>query len=174
MECRICHEEKELTEFKKKSGGYDTICKVCYAPLNREYNRQYHKTFKGWIRVSWSRMNIRAGNRGNKYPTYTHVKVLMTREEFVAWAQPQEPIWRGIKESNDSPTIDRIDPDGHYEISNIQILSLRENSSRNTGRHLRTPEALVRHIVAMAKKLNISLSTVAELIIKEQVDCSTK
>lgn len=92
----------------------------------------------------------------------------MSREEFETWALPQESIWTKIKESNDSPTIDRIDPDGHYQISNIQILGRRENSSRNTGRHLRNPEALVRYIVNSAKKLGIPLSTVAELIIKEQ------
>lgn len=121
-------------------------------------------------------MNKRAGNKNGKYPTYANIEIKMTREEFETWVNEFESQWNQIKESGDVPTIDRIDPEGHYEISNIRVLGRRENSRQNapSKRRPQTLEQLGTYIVRCAKRLNIPLDSVVELIIKEQVDCSTK
>jgi hypothetical protein len=49
---------------------------------------------------------------------YAHVKVLVEREEFVAWFQTRD---------FEGASVDRIDSRGHYEFSNMQVISLREN-----------------------------------------------
>jgi hypothetical protein len=75
------------------------------------------------------RMWVNINSRVNFSPDYRHVKVLMSQLEFFRWALPR------IKEfcekyPNETPSIDRIDPRGNYEIENIQILSRRENLSK--------------------------------------------
>jgi hypothetical protein len=60
-------------------------------------------------------------SRVRKDSAYQHVKILITREEFIAWFRAND--WDGC-------TVDRIDPKGHYEFSNMRLISLSENSRR--------------------------------------------
>lgn len=85
---------------------------------------RYYATPKGRAARAWSGMKYRSGRPG----TYAHVELRMTRAEFVAWAVPEYERW--IAENPGAqPSIDRIDPRGHYELANIRIIDQRLNSA---------------------------------------------
>ena len=88
-------------------------------------------TAEGAAKWAWNRISARAGGkyisrvRTTTNP-YTHVRLLMTRAEFLEWAIPAYRHWfatqKGIR-----PSIDRIDSHGHYQLSNIRLIPLDEN-----------------------------------------------
>ncbi len=75
-------------------------------------------------RNAWSSLNNRCGNRDGHHPSYAHVKVRVTREEFIAWYLPR--YFTGC-------AVDRIDSTGHYELSNIQLLTKAENAKKTSN-----------------------------------------
>ena len=94
---------------------------------------------KGWrgslqltVGAAWNRLTSRAGGKYG-FKGYEHVEVRMTRAEFVAWALPEYALWFRSR-PDETPSIDRIDNDGHYELANIRLVSLAENL-RNTPYH---------------------------------------
>jgi len=81
---------------------------------------------------AWHMLNARAGAKYNFSKCYINVEVRMTREEFLEWAIPEYELWLA-EHPNQTPSIDRADPNGHYEIGNLQILEVQEN--RRKARH---------------------------------------
>lgn len=81
----------------------------------------------------WNRIKQRAGNKNGKEPYYKNIKLLLTREEFIEWVTPKLTLWFNLYGSFEDISIDRILEDGHYEISNLQLLSMNEN--RKKQRH---------------------------------------
>ena len=63
---------------------------------------------------------IRAETKKNS--CYAGVKCRMTLDEFVDWFMPRD---------YDGCSVDRIDRHGHYEISNIQMIPLKENIAKD-------------------------------------------
>lgn len=53
---------------------------------------------------------------------YAGVQMLVSKEEFVAWFAPLD--FPGC-------SVDRIDPAGHYELSNMQVIDKRENARKD-------------------------------------------
>lgn len=76
-------------------------------------------------------------NRIKRSPRYKKRGIIceMSREEFCAWCEERryliEPLLE-LRKYNRAlgPSVDRIDPDGHYSIDNIRILTWSENSAR--------------------------------------------
>jgi len=65
--------------------------------------------------------------RCKTYAAYKAIKILLTKEEFLAWAVPAIEKFLE-KYPGESPSIDRYpDPDGHYRFGNIRIISARLN-----------------------------------------------
>lgn len=62
------------------------------------------------------------------------IKVMMTSDEFVEWATPLIEEFQTLY-PGDKPSIDRIDPNGHYEFGNIRIISLKKNIIRSRFLH---------------------------------------
>lgn len=87
----------------------------------------YRDTIKAKVTKTWYGLTRRAENESGYYPSYKNVKLLMTREVFVEWYTEQLEKWTGTKSFKDA-TLDRIKNEGHYEISNLQLLTLKENS----------------------------------------------
>ena len=53
----------------------------------------------------------------------------MTKEEFLEWAISKYSKW-SKDHPNEKPAVDRIDSSGHYELTNIQLISVNDNSRR--------------------------------------------
>lgn len=106
---------------KTKNKGRSYRCKECH----RKLLRARRQTISGRITTMWNNMN----GRVKRSRQYKGIEVRMTRRTFEAWARPILTVW--VKENpHRRPSIDRIDPRGHYEIGNIQIISTVENAMR--------------------------------------------
>ncbi len=71
-------------------------------------------------------MLSRAENRDGKHASYKDVKVLMTRDAFMAWAVPEIERFNA-SHPNDRPSLDRIDNRLDYAFGNIRIISWNEH-----------------------------------------------
>lgn len=85
----------------------------------------------------WGDLNKRTvnGSSKSKYAfRYNYRKnkteLRITRNEFFEWCDRNRDVYESIKRSGETPSIDRIDSTGHYELSNMRLISLRENSRR--------------------------------------------
>lgn len=52
----------------------------------------------------------------------------LSRAEFEAFCDQNEGVILALWQEGETPTVDRIDSNGHYELENIRILSKRHNS----------------------------------------------
>lgn len=89
------------------------------------YYRRLNKTPAGAARFAWQRVLAQV----HHHPAYAHVRIRISREDFMTWAIPAYEAWfrdkPGIK-----PSIDRIDSAGHYEIANLQMIPHRQNCGK--------------------------------------------
>jgi hypothetical protein len=84
----------------------------------------------GFINRSWVGMNTRAANgthreADRKY--YDNVMIMVSRADFAAWCRSQEAHILSLER----PSIDRIDPRGHYELKNMQVIEFRVNCGKD-------------------------------------------
>lgn len=77
-------------------------------------------------------MNSRAENKRGDKPTYTKIKVQINRGDFILWAVTQLTEWSKTKPLAEA-SLDRKDNAGHYELSNLQLLSLHDNSKKRSN-----------------------------------------
>ncbi len=124
--CRKCGKIKEHGQDRSSKSGVALWCKPCTA----EYR---HQPKYRWAKA-WNNLNLRAGNKIGNRPTYKDVKVLITKEEFKEWYIETMEDWEAShpRPANyrDYPSIDRIDNDGHYEPTNLQVISIGDNSRK--------------------------------------------
>ena len=90
---------------------------------SRASNKVYYATPRGRAVHIWEAIKRRCRERAS----YAHVEIRMTREEFIAWAVPLYEAWNRLG----VPSVDRIQNDGHYEISNMQMIPATENSLKD-------------------------------------------
>src|SRR5690242_13595442 len=86
--CRSCGGVKHWSEFtvsNKATNDLTTQCKLC----QRTYRLAWNRSPRGNAIKMWHDMNYRAENKDGKHSTYKNVKVLWTREAFLAWAEPR-------------------------------------------------------------------------------------
>ena len=103
--------------------------KKIYNEVNKErisaQKKVYRATPNGRAVIMWNEIRARVGKK-----SYEGIELRTTREEWMEWAIPQ--IEAFIEEHPDqTPSVDRRDPDGHYEISNLRIISWRANDFRS-------------------------------------------
>lgn len=115
--CPRCKQSLPITDFG--SGARIDYCKPCRAEKSREHN----KTPRGRAVSAWRLMNRRIITQ----PEYAGIEVRMTRAEFLEWAEPRYAAW-AIEHPGETPTVDRIKPNGHYELGNIRLLEWGENA----------------------------------------------
>ncbi len=126
--CQRCHRDLALTDFyrcKSFDDGLDRVCKSC----NSAKKVSYRQSAKGKAANAWHSITCRTnGNAADRHARiYAGIEVRMTRQEFLAWAIPIYSEWMK-QHPDDTPSVDRKDPTGHYEIGNLQIISLSDNS----------------------------------------------
>ena len=102
----------------KGKNGLNGQCRPCSNRHNHIPENKAHRI--------WYLLERRAENRDGKNPSYANVKCLITKEEFMDWYVPALYAWRE-RNPDKRDSIDRIDNDGHYELSNMQILELAQN-----------------------------------------------
>lgn len=84
-------------------------------------NRQaYSKAVRTWSNIHW---------RCQFHPSYSDIEVRMTFNEWINWAFPQYRAWMDNR-PGEIASLDRINTTGHYEITNLQIISTKENSRK--------------------------------------------
>lgn len=153
--CTKCEKTKFLSEFYKdvrRKDGLMSACKKCHTSYNKnqveykaiwyqqnkqkltkkskEYNKKYRKEIKPWF-VSFDKAKQRCTNSNNTHYRYyggRGIKFLMTLDDF-------EFLWfRDKAYEMKRPSIDRIDPDGNYELNNCRFLEYLENLARKRPR----------------------------------------
>ncbi len=139
-ECNTCHTDKPLEDFHKNCKSADgrlNRCKACTLSQNKE---RYHTDFDYRARCIWSTILQRVGSRNGKNKSYKHVKLEMTREEFIKWFSV---ACKKFVEENPgvTPSVDRKNNNKHYSLDNIQIISLAENSkTKPSNRNIHAPD----------------------------------
>jgi hypothetical protein len=58
------------------------------------------------------------------------IKLKMTREEFFAWCDANKNIYDALILAGETPSIDRLNSSGDYEINNIRLISKKENDKK--------------------------------------------
>jgi hypothetical protein len=99
---------------------------VTKALKKKEWEEKRRKE-KPWISRMYGAKSRCTYEKDNSYAKYgaKGIKFLMTREDF-------EFLWNRDKaELMKRPSIDRIDPKGHYELSNCRFIELGDNSGRH-------------------------------------------
>lgn len=134
--CSKCGKPGEFYRNKNFADGLHPWCKACHRSYrqrpavrqkNAERMRKYRQTAHGWAASAWNGILARAGNADGQHPAYGSVEIRMTRAEFISWVKPRiTKWWRDNPKA--TPSIDRKKNSGHYELSNLRIISLSENS----------------------------------------------
>jgi hypothetical protein len=91
------------------------LCKVCY--------RKYEATPDRRAKRTWNTLHARI----RLQPSYKGIGVRMTRDDFLEWAVPAYTRWMAANPDK-TPSLDRIDPAGHYAVDNLRVIERGENS----------------------------------------------
>lgn len=136
--CRKCSQTKSPGEFhrdKKAKDGLVSRCKSC----QHEHDRQP----RVMARMAFGAIKQRERNSDGKNPTYAAVELRIARTDFIEWYLVALAEFvaghGGAKQS-----VDRIDDDGHYELSNIRMIPMVANTRRqrrNKNVHAKAGEA---------------------------------
>lgn len=94
-----------------------------------------------WKNDRWHGMRARSVNSGVRYAhkcfeSYykNGIELRMTKSDFYRWCDENRSSYEKIKLSDQSPSIDRIDSTGHYELSNLRIIDSKTNISEGFKR----------------------------------------
>lgn len=97
-------------------------------------------TIEYFIKYRWKDINKRTINgsqshrikrKNNASYLKRGIEVRMTKTEFRAFCIQNQDVITGLYAESKIPSIDRIDPSGHYEISNIRILDVSLNRGKS-------------------------------------------
>jgi hypothetical protein len=128
-QCRSCGVEKPLNEFYKSSrnvGGVKTECKACYLDKRKEYRSPTEYTAE---QKMLKRSRSRALKKG-----YEHNIDLS--DIFIPDICPLLNIPLVVSNgtaSQNSPSLDRIDPNLGYIKGNVWVISNKANSIKNNA-----------------------------------------
>lgn len=136
--CRECGQSKPIDQFYKNASyndGVDTICKVCSARRYRRYSEDVN------ARIRWLIDRIRTKCNKNNIPFDLTVDDIVIPDKCPVLGLPLKfgaDRAYGQNAGEDSPSVDRIDPNGGYVKGNIIIISWRANRLKGNA----TPEEL--------------------------------
>lgn len=128
--CVDCGLEKDLSEFhleKRNKDGHRNNCKVCRLKRDREkyasrdIETKASKIFAGIIQRCTN------DKRQEDRPHYKIIGNKLNKEEFIKWY---------IKNHFDGCEVDRIDNDGHYGMSNIQLLTKAQHNQKRASERI--------------------------------------
>jgi len=134
--CKACLHSLSLDRFRiTKNGYYYRICRDCQYrnTYNPELGRIKRRSFNGRLSKMFSQIKSRL-KYGNL--SYRRLKCTFTWEQFKAFAMANgypelHKKWESAGFAHNlTPSVDRIDNAGNYELSNIRLLTLEENLQR--------------------------------------------
>lgn len=147
--CSRCKISKPQIDFykAKKTGYFFSWCKTCHANYcsskeTRPSRKQINRLNKENIVTSrWREIRLRA-REGSNVKGYSEIRVLMSKEDFFLQMNNSKLAllydnWKKSEfEYRLTPSLDRIDPRGHYQLNNIRWVTLAENAkfARKGGR----------------------------------------
>ena len=128
--CKDCGLEKEITEFhldRNNKDGYRNNCKSCR--LKKERERYKNIDLKAKASKTFSSITQRCTNEKKlkQRPNYKLIDNNLDKDEFIEWYCKN--YFKGCE-------VDRIDNDGHYEMSNIQLLSKIEHNKKAVSKRI--------------------------------------
>lgn len=118
FQCPHCSLKLPKSSFFANAGrkdGRSVLCKTCF--------RQYESSPERRAKRTWNTIKFRSGRQKG----YEHVRVEMTRDEFIGFAVPAYTEWMS-EHPGLCPSIDRIDSEGPYSLANIRVIERGENS----------------------------------------------
>ena len=116
ISCGDCREKLPCSDFslnKASPTGRNFYCRRC---LQEHYRQPARLAADKWRKIV---------RRVRVDPYYVNVELRVTRKEFLVWITPLLAAWNWDLQG--SPSIDRIDVNGHYEFGNMQVISMSEN-----------------------------------------------
>lgn len=124
--CKLCQIQKPLTEFHRNCKSPDGLLHQCRVCISAKKKLAYRVNPTTKAIAVWHGILQRAGNASGRHPTYANIEVRMSRAEFLAWAVP---AYRRFERKNPGSraSVDRKDPDGHYEIRNLRVIAMVAN-----------------------------------------------
>lgn len=137
--CGDCGKEKPTTEFHRLYDAFRPECKSCASARKKKYEREhpYEHRLNRMAAGIIKRVSTSVHNPKNRTYITRGIKCLlgenMQEVRKVLHENFEEDI-RQLLANGYLPSVDRIDPFGHYELGNIQIISLEENLSRSNLR----------------------------------------
>ena len=123
--CTKCNETKDLHEFPLQStapSGHKASCKRCGVL----YTQARQKSPEGLIKKIYHNQHKTCKRMGRAMPSYTE-------KELFAWAMQHDlmKLWQTWTDSGHdvwlSPSVDRLDNTISYTLTNIQLVTWREN-----------------------------------------------
>ena len=157
--CPHCTQVKDKSSYGKSASR----CKEC----DKIYQKKYRATNPGLAIRWWHDVNRRAENRSGTHPSYAGIHVNIGRTEFLTWAELAIASFRRAYPW-EVPSLDRIDPDGNYEMGNMRVISWIENSRfarRKVAKRVKADKGLTWHPGApdnrydLARQYEVSPST---------------
>ncbi len=109
--------------YKIEPGGSGNGSRQKRSAYKKEWERKQSKIIGSRFRAN--RRYYAMVQRCATLQRYAHVKVLVSREEFISWFMPKD---------FSGSSVDRIDSDGHYELSNMRVIPLSDNCARVKAR----------------------------------------
>lgn len=91
--------------------------------------KKYLGTAQGKAIKMWHHMNERVIK--SKSYSKKGIKVNVSKEEFLKWVVPEIGSFM-LKNPNQTPSLDRIDPEKNYELTNIRVISREINFARSS------------------------------------------
>lgn len=142
--CSKCGEEKESDAFykdKRTTSGFYAACKNCHnlAKDSAWTPSKYRSDPNPGTVASMFMARILHNRKGE---SYKNIQVRVKHADLRALLERE---WKSFMELHSawkiagfprklSPSIDRIDNKGHYEIGNIRFMTVSDNVRRNKGR----------------------------------------
>ena len=138
--CSKCGQEKDIEEFHRdrtRKDGRQSYCKACQSAYKKKKYREMSPLERSAYSMACN-VAKRTGPNGkytkkgikNLIGNYAEIKRFLL-EKFSQDIQ-------AILDKGETPSIDRIDPNGHYEPGNVRVISHSLNSKlANQGRRVR-------------------------------------
>ena len=128
--CIDCGLEKEITEFhleKRNKDGHRNNCKVCR--LQRDREKYANRNIKTKASKIFTGITQRCTNdkRQEIRPHYKIIDNKLDKNEFIEWY---------CKNHFEGCEVDRIDNEGHYEMTNIQLLTKAEHNRKTASQRI--------------------------------------
>ena len=119
-ECSRCKEKKSISAFYKNNNTKDKLTYYCKNCIKLYYNFT-ERNQKYYKKHPWAKTQRNILSRLKNNPRYKNIlNFLKVKDLKLLWFRDKAYLM-------ERPSIDRINPDGHYVLDNCRFIELREN-----------------------------------------------